>query len=126
MVVDATADEVAHLFTDRAFSAPGYIAPLPPKDNVIPDRSRDRDQCTIRSNGMSWIRLGPARRESLPSARSNRAQPGPEQSIDAARPGVPVQRCVDSGHPSPSSSLSAASPQSVHDSACGLYTAIHG
>ena len=54
------------------------------------------------------VRLGPVRRESLPSTRSNRARPAslsslhPEQSSDAARQVVPVQRCADSGHPSPS------------------------
>ena len=99
----------------------GNIVPLPPKDAVITDHSRDRDQRTIRPNGTSWIRLGPARRESLTSTRSNRAQQAsrslllPEQSIDAARPGVPVQQCVDSGHPSPSSSHTV-----TDDSACGL------
>ena len=60
------------------------------------DHPRDRDQRTIRFNGTSGIRLGPARRESLPSTRSNRARPAclslllPEQSIDAARRSSPA------------------------------------
>ena len=65
---------------------------------------------------------GPVGRESPPSTRSNSARPAPlsslhsEQSSDAARHVVPVQRWVDSGHPS----LAPSAPQSVHDSACGL------
>ena len=59
------------------------------------------------------VRLGPVRRESPPSTRSNRARPAslsslhPEQSSDAARQVVPVQRCADSGHPSLSSGSTA-------------------
>ncbi len=74
----------------------GNRVPLPPKDAVITDHPRDRDQRTIRFNGTSGIRLGPARRESLPSTRSNRARPAclslllPEQSIDAARRSSPA------------------------------------
>ena len=59
------------------------------------------------------VRLGPVRRESPPSTRSNRARPAslsslhPEQSSDAARHVVPVQQCADSRHPSPSSGRTA-------------------
>ena len=66
-------------------------------------------------NCTSWIvvRLGPVRRKSPPSTRSNRAPAGTSllapsgPSSDAARQVVPVQRCADSRHPSPSSGRTA-------------------
>ncbi len=101
------------------------------KNAVITDHSRDRDQ-PHHQRTISFQRhiLG-SQPGSARSTAGLRPQPGPtvpgrplsisllpsEQSSDAARPGVTVQRCVDCGHPSPSS----AALQSVHDSTCWRY-----